>query len=198
MIRFLSIVVSSIVLAGCMTTPTQVQNENVTRYKAMSLASVKQCIKVTDAELETTIKYSTQSCFVAEHGMLRMKWDDGFIRAWKDKKTGVSQYQIYITDYGNNWQYPYRLNYKFGESIESSDAEKIFSDVDCSQYGCTHREDVGFNIKSEFLADLSNRYDDIRFDDVKFRIEKKNSENHDWTFNPAELVGLYRVVEGIN
>ncbi len=158
---------------------------------SLTMINVQTCIKIENPPLEEFISYDTESCL----DLILM--DDMFVRAWRHKDTGLVKYQIYFENYSNKWEYPYQLNYKFGGNLVSVSADKINSDVNCGGYGCTHTEEVGFDIDEDYLADLSERYDEIKDTKIIMRVQKKGGENKNYSFNPAELVGIYRKSQDI-
>ncbi len=165
--------------------------------QSTTLADIYECIDIKDDDLETAILYSTKPCYVTKHGLLGIEWHDIYVRALKHKKTGVTIYGIRIVSFAKNWEFLYQMNYKFGEDLISSEGVEVHTDVQCGSGECVHQEIVDFEIREDYLADLSARYDEVKGTIITFRVQKKKAANHDWLLGASELVGLYRAVKEI-
>ena len=191
----------SYVLISC-ATPSQVAQESEQRFDSMTLESVKECISTKSDEMSEIVTFSSYNCYQYESGILRMVWTDYFIRGYKDKKSGVTSYQVYAILYGNDWSYPYSASYlmpqKNGDTkLIRVDTKRITTDVSCSSGSCTHEEHYTFPLKSSYLKALSDNYDEISSIEnaQKMRIFRKAVGDVDFVFNINELVGIYRKVE---
>lgn len=181
------------ILQGCVS-PRDVYIEQKKKLDSMTIASIMNCTNVIgrDDKLEHQIKYSTQPCFVYEFGSLRFTKNDQFLRAYKDKKSGVSVFQIYVIRKSDDWQWPYQVNYLDGDELQSLNVSKISSDVECYRGGCTHEEHVGFWLPESYLKNLSDKYESDRQATIVFRLKNKNAADADVSFKATELVGAYR------
>ncbi len=195
-VKFGILLLPVLILMGCQKAAYEESNKE---FESLTLASINRCIQVSDDPLEASIIYSTRPCYITKHGAFGIEWDDLFIRGGKHKKSGDTLYSIFIITYSDIWQFPYQLNYDFNGDLITSQATKISSDVSCSSSRCTHKEIVAFDIREDYLADLSAKYDENEtyHDEIDFRLQTEKTPNRDWTFNSAELVGLYRMVNGI-
>ena len=72
-------------------------------------------------------------------------------------------YQLYFSMTDNtDWQYWDEARYKINGNLHTIDLNRIASDVDCSQYGCSHYEDVAGEVPRQHLEAFSEEGDTIR------------------------------------
>lgn len=72
-------------------------------------------------------------------------------------------YQLYFSMTDNtDWQYWSEARYKINGDLHTIDLNRIASDVNCSQYGCSHYEDVAGEVTREHLEAFSEEGDTIR------------------------------------
>ena len=83
-----------------------------------------------------------------------------FIRAWKDDKTGIFAYQIYVKDYyEGDWRI---YDSAYDSEGNSLDVTQISRQVESCRYSrCSHYEHLGINITREYLE--KNQESGIRF-----------------------------------
>ena len=93
------IAISLILVISSCTTPGQVQQESEDRFNSMTTDSVELCTSVTGQgdPLERIVTFSTQSCYTTENGILRMKWNDQFIRGYVSKTSNPLHLSKFIT-----------------------------------------------------------------------------------------------------
>jgi hypothetical protein len=97
-----------------------------------------------------------------------------------------TSYQVYFMMTASEWNYWDTVRYKINGEVSESSLGRIGSDVDCSQYGCTHYEDVGASISRselEQIADengISFRVYSGKYSDVTEDIEISGEEVNDF------------------
>ena len=203
------IAISLILVISSCATPGQVQQESEDRFYSMTTDSVELCTSVTGQgdPLETIITFSTQSCYTTENGILRMKWNDQFIRGYVSKTsksiTSLQVYNVIYTRQGT-WIYPYQANYLINDKLITDDGVDIASDVDCSSSdlynSCLYQNDYGFNLDLK-VFDEARRLKSNGEQLFNYRIKTRAGGDINRVFNVEEILGLEskmkRVIEGL-
>ncbi len=178
----------ALILVGC----EQAVIDRFTKQKeSLTLSDMNTCIQSLNNDLEVSITYNTQQCV-----KLQRNPNDAYLRAFKHKERDLVAYQLFFISHRDEWTNPYLLNYRFGEELVSVSADKIDSDVSCYSTTCRHMESFGFDIREDYLADLSAKYNDTGNVLITMRVQNKSAPNFDFLISSAELVGLYRRVSG--
>jgi hypothetical protein len=193
--------VLSIFLVSC-ATPGQLAKENNERFSSMTLESINACTTIRGDEMTEVLTFSSYNCFRAGQDFLRNTWFDIFVRGYKSKISGNTQYEVYVYMTEDDWSRPYSATYlkpkKNGEQeIIRVDTRKIDTDVSCQTYTCSHTEEYTFPLDKSYLKTLSDNYEDIsaKTKEQKMRMFRRALGDKDFIFNINELVGVYRKVE---
>lgn len=124
-------------------------------------------IKVIDSEFEEHLRYES-SIKVNESqrdGLFEVKSNHSLWRAWKDRKTRITRYQLYIFlsyDYGS-WIHYDTAKLVGGDAV---DVTKINTDVSCHGgfiTSCTYYESVGVNFPVDVLKKYIRQKKDLKF-----------------------------------
>lgn len=185
-------VILVIVAAGCAMPMQQNQLEEalaLTKEHFFSTASVQ------DDSLETTARVTTVNGFQEKRGLLGMVWDDNFMRAFVNKKTGATSYQVYqvIVYQAPSWRFYNSVNFETADGPKSVAATIIDRDVSCraSRYsGCTYYEHVAFDVDEELLRKISSAYSPGQRIAWKFRFKSKAGVDHNDGMLLAEVAGF--------
>ncbi|WP_374414889.1 hypothetical protein [Novosphingobium colocasiae] len=157
--------------------------------------------RLQDDSLETSAQFDTQLGFQEKHGLLGIVWSDVFLRAFVNKKTGETTYQVYfatVTQAGG-WPFFNRVNYEMPGGPEAAELTKVGSDVDCtaSRYtGCTYTEHVLFSPSRETLDKVATTYVPNAVSAWKMRLKGQSGQTLDMFMTPAEVQGLLLAVDG--
>ena len=128
-----------------------------------------------------------------------MVYDDNFLRAIIDKKTGNVTYQVYQSIYyqASGWRYYRKANYETLDGPESVDAKffrpSLAHNFDCPDHTSSvslYNENVGFSVDRELLDRIASTYEPDK--SVKWRfsfIPRVGDEFNDELF-VAEVVGF--------
>lgn len=154
---------------------------------------------IKDDALETVASISTYTAGRPVTGLFQAVNEDVFLRALIDKKTGEATFQVYqIVYYGGDWRFYMSANYEAPNGPKSVPADRISSEVvACSQYGCSHREDVGFDVPEDILRWVAARATPQTEVGEPWRFKWKAKDGSELLAQlpPAEVAGLLRAVE---
>jgi len=196
--RVFLILISSFMLFGCSASLQKVSQENEERFKSLTKDFVRSCIKIKDDSFEDTIQYDTVNCYQSKNGLLGIVWDDQFVRAYTNRKSGKTKYQIYTRLHEDKWLNPVSANYFVGDNLITSDVARIHSDVTCNaSRSCVHLEEIVFEISEENLMQLNEKYLIDNSIEWKYRIKTRSGVDKDKFLNINELLGIYRLVNKI-
>lgn len=135
-------------------------------------------------------------------------WDDNFLRAFVDEKSGRTTIQLYQVIYyqGSGWNFYQTVNFETASGPESRPVTIIKRDVDCSgsRYsGCTYVEHVGFDVDEKLLRIIAERYQPGQRAGWKFKFSAKSGKEYNDGMLPAEVAGFletldaYRTAKGL-
>lgn len=191
----ITILIAIGVLGGCVTT----RETQINTALSLDKAHFKQTMIVKNDSLDTVAKFSTVSGFKEKRGLLGIVWDDNFIRAFVDKKTGLTTFQVYNSIYykGSGWKFYNRVNYETPSGPKSTKVTVITRDVDCtgSRYGgCTHNEHVAFSVDYALLCTIASKYGPGVRAVWKYKIIPKAGDDYKDGLLPAEIAALVEMV----
>jgi len=197
--RFLVILVVLFGLSGCGTTKQQTQN-------ALTLTPehFKNTATVEDDDLVATAMITTRNGFRPRSGLLHFVYDDNFLRAFIDKKTGKVTYQVYQSIYyqASDWRFYLKANYETPGGPESIDAKLVKAPLahtfDCPGHTssvCTYNEHVGFPVDRELLDSIASMYEPSRSDKWNFRFIPRDGDDYHDGLLFAEVVGFLQAVD---
>lgn len=141
--------------------------------------------------------------------LLGVVWNDIFLRAFVDKKSGAATYQVYFRFRGTAGSWPQfdTVNYEATGGPRSVALERLGNDVDCSSSRllgqCTYTEVVAFSIDEAFARQIAQLYRKGAAAAWRMRFKGRSGMNVDEGIVPAEMAGLllrvdqYRVSRGL-
>ena len=134
-------------------------------------------------QLEDEITVSTVNFERPLFGIVPRGTGDPFLRAYIDKDTGrVIARQLYVYSNSYDWMDWDEARFRAGDELVKFSMEKIGSDVDCSQYGCSHFEDILGTISEEHIKALASQEGPVTIRLTSSRV----SSNLDVQFSPKE------------
>lgn len=157
-------------------------------FLARSVDDVAKDIVVKDGPLDVTATIHSCDVFKQKRGLLRIVWDDNCIRAFIDKKTGRTSYQIYQSiRYTGNWRFYRTVNYSTPTGPVAEKLTLISSDVlSCSGLsGCEKIEVFGFNVPEELLLSAASAWKDGP--ETAWRFKYLSKSGSEW---PDGIAGL--------
>lgn len=188
----------TLLMFGCVNT----QTKQVDRLLILDKAHYKNTITLVDDQLETRAEINTQMGFQEKRGLVGIVWDDNFLRAYIDKETGLTTYQVYdVIYYKDGWAYFNVVNYSTPDGTKTKDLISISKDVEsCSSnqfIGCTFREDAIWYLDRDLLDAIAKGYEDPAKRSLawKYKIKAKNGFEQIRFFMPAEVAALLEHVD---
>lgn len=186
------------ILVGCAASNREAQVQtaiNLTKEHFRNTATIK------DDSLDTIATISTVNGFQEKRGLLGIVWDDNFLRAFVEKKSGRTTIQLYQVIYyqGSGWNFYQTVNFETVTGPESRPLTIIKRDVDCtgSRYsGCTYVEHVAFDVNESLLRTIAERYQPGQLAGWKFKFSSKSGKEYNDGMLPAEVAGLLEALDG--
>lgn len=170
------------------------------RLSALTPESVAAKVSLKDDELEATAVFDTQSVYQEKEGLLRIVNNDVFLRAFVDKRTGRTRYQVYsvVTYSDSQWQFFDRATFLTSQGVSEVSLDVIHRQVVlCSAgYGCQYSEQVGFELNEEIVRAIARLY--VPGGPLaiwRFRLKAKGGRDHDDGIAVAEVAGLVQRVD---
>jgi len=108
---------------------------------------------------------------------------DHFFRGYIDKKTKAATYQLYTIINSVDWVYWDEARVLVNGDLKKIGATRVGSDVQCSQYGCAHYEDVLVVLDRNLLNEWASSSIPIKVRYVSSRV----SNHLDIDVNPNEV-----------
>lgn len=159
------------------------------------------CASVSDDSLDVVAKISTEPCFRETRGLLKIVWNDNFLRAHIDKKTGKATFQVYqYIGYEGDWRFYQTVNYETPDGPRSEPVTEIARDVvGCSgsRYGagCTLSEHVAFSVDEDLLRTIASKWQPGVAAGWRFKFGAKAAQDWQDGMSTAEVAGLLQVVD---
>lgn len=149
-------------------------------------------VNVKNDKLDTVIQLDTEPFFQARQGLLGSVNSDQFLRAFIDKSSGKTTFQIYKwVRYVGPWSFFNAANYETADGPKSAQFTEIHSEVEsCLSYGCIKREDFGFQVPEQVLRDVAK--DAKAGDDSwwSFKVYARNGSDLTGEMLKTEIAGL--------
>ncbi len=198
-LKLLFLLVALFGLSACETTEQRTQT---------SLALTPEHFKSTAILVEDdsggTALISTKNGFQQKQGLLRMVYDDNFLRAIIDKKTGNVTYQVYQSIYyqASAWRFYRKANYETPDGPESIDAKflrpPLAHNFDCPDHTssvCTYNENVGFSVDRDLLDRIASTYEPEKSAMWRFSFIPRVGDEFYGGLLVAEIVGFLQTVD---
>lgn len=175
-------------------------NRQVERLLAMTPADYVAKATVKDDSLETTATVTTLNGFQEKQGLLGIVWNDVFLRGFVDKATGRTTYQLYAILYssGGGWPFFNQVNIALPGGTRTISVDRVGSDVDCSRYGCTHTEQVVFELDESAMRSVAATYAAGAPNGIAMRFKGQGGIDIDMVIMPAEFAGFLQVMDNVS
>lgn len=164
-----------------------------------SPATLENLVKIKGDSLDPSYTVTTQgvSVFVSKGWLASTTIENSFLRAFIDRKTGAVTAQVYhsATYGGRGWHHFQRASFEGPNGLEEVKADRVGTDVSCSRYGCTHYEDVVFEIPWATIDAMAAKYDPANPQvGLKYRLFGQSGQNFDEAIPVNEIVAFANVV----
>ncbi len=192
----------ALTLAACSTTDQQ-----GAQLLALTDTHFRDTTTIKDGPLDVVATFSTVNGFQEKHGLLGIVWNDEFLRAFVDKKTGTIKFQLYaIIPYTDStWRFYNGATYLTPNGPVAANVDVIDRDVDCTGSstfgGCSYTEQVAFDVPADVIQRLADAYGtDAAHHIWLFKFSAHSGSEYSDGIIPAEAKGLLEAmqVHGIN
>ena len=152
---------------------------------------------VKDDPLDTHATITTINGYQDKRGLLKIVWNDNFLRAIIDKKTGKAALQLYqVIDYTQSgWNFYESANFETPDGPQSKPVVSINRDVDCYRGGCSYTEHVGLDLDESLLRQLAAKYTAGQPSVWNFKFNAKSGQEYRASLQLAEIVGFLAAVD---
>ncbi|TCQ04035.1 hypothetical protein [Sphingomonas sp. PP-CC-3A-396] len=175
------------------------QSSDAQRLAAMTPSQFLARTTLHDDDLDTFATITTVNGFVARRPLLGIVSDDVFLRAFIDKRSGRTAYQVYATvryrDYGwADWQ---AANYATPTGPRSIATQRIARvRASCARgLACARSETVGFTIGEALLKINAALYATDQSTAWRFKIMARSGAERPLLLTAAEISGLLMAVD---
>lgn len=182
-------------LSACQAPP---QAEQIAAAAALGPDHFRRTATVRDDSLDLVATITTANGYRTRQGAFDRSWNDNFLRAFVNKRTGRATYQVYQRFYYRAYgmRRYYAANYQGLDGPRSTDVTVIDRDAICvgKPYSvCSFYETVGFSVDEALLRAIVRRGPAGPAWQFKFRAY--SGEDFHTGLPPAEVAGLLARVD---
>ena len=185
------------VTVGC-ATPTPAQRAEVLVHQ-LTPELFRRTILIEDDALDVEAMISTERGHTDRRGLLNIAWDDNFLRAYVDKRTGETRIQVYqFIMYEGNWRFYNRVNYETPTGPVQDELRIVARDVgscDGRSGVCTHIESFVFDVDEGLLRTIAERYQPGQMAAWRFKFGAQRHQDWQGGLLPAEIVGFLAALD---
>nr|DAQ12771.1 MAG TPA: hypothetical protein [Caudoviricetes sp.] len=197
---------AAVALPGCVTVADPggvgaVSPRSVEEAVALTPDHFKASAKIDDDDLDVVANISTLGGMVKRQGLLGVVWNDNFLRALIDKKTGRITFQVYqYINYEGDWRFYETVNYETPDGPVQKRLIQISRDVlSCSgsrySTGCSYSEHFAFEVDEALLRTIAAGYQPGAAVVWKFKFGAQRAEDWNDAILPAEVAGFLQAVD---
>jgi hypothetical protein len=169
------------------------------KLAAMGAEQFQARAQVIDDHLETDTVISTEKAFRHTRGLFKTPWNDNYLRAVVDKRTGAARFEVrQILKYPGSFRGYGEVNYQTSAWPVSAAVVKVRDNAqNCALFeaGEVCFEDVTFTVDEAHLRDIAARYDAAAPGQWTFKFKAGDAYEHRTAIVQAEVVGLLRAVD---
>lgn len=154
-----------------------------------------------DDDLDTAAAISTEPGFTAKEGLLGVVWNDNFLRAVIDKKTGETHVVVYeFITYAGDWRHYDQVNYETPNGPQSEELDKLSEQVlSCAGAeifgGCRQREDFIWKVDEELLRKVAAAYRPGQAAAWRFKYLGRTANDFQSGMLGAEVAGFLQALD---
>lgn len=175
------------------------QEKEIDRLFSLTPADFKNSALHNENDLDVVATITTEKGFQERRSLLNLVWEDTFLRAFINKKTGQTTYQVYSTiRHSGDWRYYETVNYTLPDgTIAVAPLINIARNVGyCSaSSSCDLTEVVAFDVPETLLHKVAELYKAEDKTGWKFKYNAKSGPQYMETITGAEVVGMLQAVD---
>ena len=170
--------------------------KQMAKLQAMTPESVAAIAQINDDELEPVVIISTENAYQSLGGFTDPVRSDNFLRAFIDKASGTTRYQLdQSVRYNVEWRDFTSAVFVVDSVPQSAKLTIIKRDVvGCYASMCSYEEIVGFDLDEPVLATIADRYVAGQSPLWRFRLKAKSGIDWEERLAPAEAAGMLEAV----
>jgi hypothetical protein len=164
---------------------------------SLTLEHFRDTATVKDNPIDGTTTISTENGFAEHKGPMRMVWNDEFLKAVIDHKTGRKTFQVdaWIIYSGDFRSYE-TANYQAAIGRRSAPAIQVGKEVaNCAVGDCTYTERIAFTVDEELLRQLAAAHAPDKPDLWSYKFIAKSGPDFTGGLSSAEIAGLLAKVD---
>jgi hypothetical protein len=164
---------------------------------SLSMEHFRDTATVKDDPTDGTATISTENGFTEHRGPLRMVWNDEFLTAAIDRKTGQKALQVYaLVIYDGKLRSYETAGYQAASGPRTVPATHIRNEVAYCEVGdCSHTEYVAFPVDEELLRRVAAGRAPNKPDIWPFTLIAKSGPNYSGGLSNAEIVGFLAKID---
>lgn len=174
-------------------------SKQMKKLLAMTPDQFARCSKLSDDSLDMIATITTEPCFKDSRGLIKVVWNDNFVRAYVDKKTGTATYQIYqFMTYDQKPRLYHTAYYETSSGPRSVPVIEISSDIgSCGgPYGdCTFVEHIAFPVDEPLLRDIARKWQPGVGAGWRFMFSAPPAQDWQDGMSVAEIAGILQAVD---
>jgi hypothetical protein len=157
----------------------------------------KDTATIKDDSLSTIAEITTTKGFPKKLEQAGVVYNDNFLRAFINKKTGQTTIQVYQVIYytGHGWNFFQTVNYETPNGPESCTVNVIKRDFDCHRGVCLYEEHIGFDVDEKLLRVIAACYQPGQSSVWKFKLNAKSGNEYYDSMMYAEIAGFLECID---
>jgi hypothetical protein len=164
---------------------------------SLSMQHFRDSAVVQQNPVDVTTTISTENGFVKHSGPMRMVWNDEYLTAVINHKTGLKSFQVHAwTIYSGNWRSYETASYQAPGGPKTVPLTKIGKGVaNCAVGECTYTERVAFSVDEDMLRGLAGAHAPGEAAVWTYTLSAKTGPDFRGELSSAEIAGLLAKVD---
>jgi len=188
---------AALLLSGCAGPSVQ---EQASQLVLLTPEHFRDTATLKDDPLDTTAIITTEPGWKETKGLLKVVWNDEFLRVFVDKRTGAATFQVYtyVAYFAPGWHFYQTANYATPSGPTEVPVDVIdrhVIDCDAQAGGCDYSESVGFDVTEPFLKAIAATYSPGAGNPWLFKLNAKSGDEYKDGLMPAEIAGCLMAVD---
>ncbi len=158
-------------------------------------------VVVKDDDLDTSATLSSVKGFQEKRGLLGITWNDNFLRATINKKTGETRIGLYqFVNYYGEWRRYQGASYETHDGPKDADLRIVDRRVVSCQNtqitgGCLLSEHMIFDVDEELLRVIASKWEANKAAVWRFKFRAQAADDWNDGIPPAEVKGFLMAVD---